>query len=280
MASTYHPFYDTLWNDDKLEGASFEGKAFFAYLFTNPRVRPSGIYRVTDAQLAADTGLPMPRVRVYLADLHVRALIVRDGAWIFVRSYFKRQPKPPHLVNGVLSDLEMCSSEAILDAFSEKYPVYSQRISQRIPQRMGDPGMLTRPTEQSRAEQSNAEQGTVDQPFLPRAPESSTNGPKPNAAPARRQEALAILVFLNRKAEKHFPPDDVNLGLITARLREGASAEQCRAVIARKVARWKGDPEMTDFLRPKTLFGKTNFAQYLGELPATAFDAPEVRHDT
>ena len=25
MASAFHPFYATLWNDDKLEGASFEG---------------------------------------------------------------------------------------------------------------------------------------------------------------------------------------------------------------------------------------------------------------
>src|SRR4029450_8601106 len=87
--------------------------------------------------------------------------------------------------------------------------------------------------------------------------------------PARA--AFEILVFLNRKADKQYRPSKVTPGLIADRLREGATVNQCRAVIARKVARWKGDPKMNEFLRPATLFAETNFAQYLGELPATAF---------
>ena len=55
MASDYHPLYSTLWNDEKLEASPFEARGFFAYLCSNNRVRPSGIYRATDAQLAADT---------------------------------------------------------------------------------------------------------------------------------------------------------------------------------------------------------------------------------
>jgi uncharacterized phage protein (TIGR02220 family) len=42
-------------------------------------------------------------------------------------------------------------------------------------------------------------------------------------------------------------------------------------VIGRKTAKWKGDAKMEEFLRPATLFNRTKFAQYLGELPATAF---------
>jgi len=132
MASMFHPFYATLWNDDKLEGASFEGKAFFGYLFTNERVRPSGIYRVTDAQLAGDTGLPLARVRGYLADLIGRRLIVRDGAWLFVVGYFKRQPKGPWLLKGVHADLEACSSSPVLEAFRVKYPLHDQQVVRRL----------------------------------------------------------------------------------------------------------------------------------------------------
>jgi uncharacterized phage protein (TIGR02220 family) len=273
MASTYHPFYETLWDDDKLEGASFETKAFFAYLFTNPRVRPSGIYRVSDAQLAVDTTLPLTRVRRYLADLSARRLIVRDGTWIFVRAYFKRQPKHNNLVKNVANALEVCSSQTVLTAFSEQYPFFGQPSSNHrrtVGQRLGD-----RYQSQSIAEQSNTEQCNERLPdnrsTLPLEHQNLQDHPDDDPEGA----ALELLVFLNRKADKQYKPSAVNLGLIAARLREGATVNQCRAVIARKVARWKGDPKMNEFLRPATLFAETNFAQYLGELPATAFAPAE-----
>ena len=89
-----------------------------------------------------------------------------------------------------------------------------------------------------------------------------------------RPTALRVLEFLNRKTGRHYQPVESNLRLITARLKAGATEDQCRAVIGRKVAAWTGDAKMAEFLRPATLFNATNFAQYQGELPATAF-APE-----
>jgi uncharacterized phage protein (TIGR02220 family) len=83
--------------------------------------------------------------------------------------------------------------------------------------------------------------------------------------------ARQILAFLNYKAHRNYQPSATNLDLIRARLQEGATVDQCRAVIGRKTAKWKGDAKMEEFLRPATLFNRTKFAQYLGELPATAF---------
>ena len=90
---SYHYISSGLWNDEALEGLPFEGVGFFAYLFSNPRMRPSGIYRVTDAELVLATGLPLGRVRRYLTELMRRGRIVRDRAWLFVRGVFKRRPK-------------------------------------------------------------------------------------------------------------------------------------------------------------------------------------------
>lgn len=81
-----------------------------------------------------------------------------------------------------------------------------------------------------------------------------------------RLEAQEILLFLNAKAGRGFPPLDVNLDLIAARLKEGATPAQCRQVIAKKAREWGGDEKMAEYLRPKTLFNRTNFAQYVGEL--------------
>ena len=82
MASRYHPIEDGLWDDPKLEGCSFEEHGFFAFLCSNHRQRPSGIYRATDGQLAADTGLPVKRVtsgdcRLHLQSLHIHRSVRR-----------------------------------------------------------------------------------------------------------------------------------------------------------------------------------------------------------
>jgi uncharacterized phage protein (TIGR02220 family) len=84
-------------------------------------------------------------------------------------------------------------------------------------------------------------------------------------------DAVALLAFLNHKAGRNFQPSAVNLDFIRARLKDGASVDHCRAIIGRKTAEWKGDPKTAVWLRPATLFNRTKFAQYLGELPATAF---------
>ena len=75
-----------------------------------------------------------------------------------------------------------------------------------------------------------------------------------------------ILEFLNEKTGKHYQPVDANLRLIAARLKEGATETQLRQVIAKKCREWGPDEKMADYLRPKTLFNATNFANYVGEL--------------
>lgn len=97
------------------------------------------------------------------------------------------------------------------------------------------------------------------------------------AIKATRITARRVLAYLNHKAARNFQPDAVNLDFILARLKEGATEDQCRAVIGLKVRDWKDDEQMAKYLRPATLFNRTKFAQYRGELPATAFQpAPSI----
>lgn len=80
-----------------------------------------------------------------------------------------------------------------------------------------------------------------------------------------KPDAVLVLDFLNDKAGKAFQPVRANLELIAARLKEGASVDDCKAVIAKKVREWSGG-EMDKYLRPETLFNATKFASYRGEL--------------
>ncbi|EUC21464.1 conserved phage C-terminal domain-containing protein [Paraburkholderia hospita] len=78
--------------------------------------------------------------------------------------------------------------------------------------------------------------------------------------------ATEIIAYLNAKVGSNFQPVKANLALVKARLAEGASSEDCRAVIDAKAAEWKDNPEMRKYLRPSTLFSPTKFAQYVGQL--------------
>lgn len=89
-----------------------------------------------------------------------------------------------------------------------------------------------------------------------------------------KEEAKQILDFLNAKTGRNYRPVDANLSLIIARLKSGATIDNCRGVIAKKCRDWLDDEKMNPFLRPATLFARTNFEQYLGELPIS-----EANHD-
>lgn len=79
-------------------------------------------------------------------------------------------------------------------------------------------------------------------------------------------DAEVILNFLNEKTGKNFKAVKVNLDFIKARLRDGATMQEVKSVIAMKNREWKDDEVMRKFLRPATLFNATKFWQYHGEL--------------
>lgn len=100
---------------------------------------------------------------------------------------------------------------------------------------------------------------------------STLSGKKPDDTSLKnnfRKEAREILEFLNGKLGKirGYQPVEVNLSMICARLKEGATAQDIRSVIAMKVREWVTDEKMAKNLRPATLFNRTKFWQYHGQL--------------
>lgn len=86
-----------------------------------------------------------------------------------------------------------------------------------------------------------------------------------------RAEAREVLEFLNAKTGKHFRPVETTIAAIAARLK-GQSVETavdvqtCKSLIAKKARDWLPDDKMRVFLRPETLFNRTKFESYLGEV--------------
>lgn len=96
--------------------------------------------------------------------------------------------------------------------------------------------------------------------------EDKAKGPKPGITDLAKQ----VLIFLNEHTGHFYRPEPATLKPIVARLKDGYTLRECRAVVVRKAREWGADDKMKKFLRPATLFGAEKFAQYVGEVPPTA----------
>lgn len=99
----------------------------------------------------------------------------------------------------------------------------------------------------------------------PKPPEKPKEQKKP-VEPVKKKESppyQEIIDYLNEKAGKKFKVNDKTKAHINARVNDGYTLPDFRAVIEKKVAEWKGT-EMDKFLRPETLFG-TKFESYLNQ---------------
>lgn len=99
--------------------------------------------------------------------------------------------------------------------------------------------------------------------------ETTLSGKEPDGKVSRsfKEEAKEVLSFLNEKTGRSFEAVEANIELIVARLKEpGVTVERCRSIIAKKYRDWHQDDKMAVYLRPATLFNRSKFWQYEGEL--------------
>ena len=88
------------------------------------------------------------------------------------------------------------------------------------------------------------------------------NDKKKDIVGLRAATAREAIDILNEAAGTGFKYTKTNIGHVTARLAEGFTLDDIRAVVASKVSSWGGDPNMREYLRPQTVFG-TKFDAYL-----------------
>lgn len=81
-----------------------------------------------------------------------------------------------------------------------------------------------------------------------------------------RAAAHRILLFLNKRAGRNYRAVTANITPIIARMKEGATEDECLMIVGRKALEWESDEKMCKYLRPATLFNKTKFWQYHGEI--------------
>ena len=77
---------------------------------------------------------------------------------------------------------------------------------------------------------------------------------------------VVIINYLNEKTGRSYSAkNDSTLDLLRARFNEGRTVKDFITVIDKKVEDWLTDDKMNRYLRPSTLFNRTNFENYLNE---------------
>lgn len=99
-----------------------------------------------------------------------------------------------------------------------------------------------------------------------------------NVSPEKDDNVIWVISILNQKAGTSFKPNaKATQRLINARIKEGYTGKDFRAVISHKVKQWADDPAMSEYLRPSTLFG-TKFESYLNAAKLAGDDKPREFH--
>lgn len=122
-----------------------------------------------------------------------------------------------------------------------------------------------------------------------RLPETTTETTTENNVSGKPDESIPfkeIIEYLNEKAGKSFKyTAEEHREYIRARWRKGYRLEDFKKVIDNKCADWLGvtsrdGQDMTKYLRPKTLFAKKHFDDYLNEQSGAADndDRPEYQN--
>jgi uncharacterized phage protein (TIGR02220 family) len=115
--------------------------------------------------------------------------------------------------------------------------------------------------------QSEPKQAPSFLPTNPTNPKNLLSG-KPDGSASRNgldRDAEEVLSYFNAESGRSFMRSKTSLAPVRARLREGFTVDDCKAVVASQVKEWRDNPKMRKYLRPVTLFGPEKFEGYLQE---------------
>lgn len=95
-------------------------------------------------------------------------------------------------------------------------------------------------------------------------PDSLILNPEDKEPLSDESDAISVLTYFNQIcSSKYKSSTKSHIENINARLTEGHSVEDCKAVIDFKFNEWGSDPRMAGYLRPQTIFSTGKFQGYL-----------------
>lgn len=253
----------------KLKKAGAEAVVVGLYLMTSPHSNMLGLFYQPELLIAHETGLGIEGASKGLLRCIEAGFCAYDResemVWVFEMARFQIAEKLSESDKrsiGVQNEYNQLPENPFLAAFYDRY-VKAFNLTKKRESKVFELSPSEAPSEPHRSQEQEQEQEQEDMSGTPSA-------------------AKDVLGYLNAKANRNFQPVPANTKLIAARIREGATVEQLKAVVDAKVRDWAHDPKMCEYLRPATLFNAEKFGQYSGALgalkPSGSTDSELVRN--
>ncbi|AOI92091.1 conserved phage C-terminal domain-containing protein [Burkholderia pseudomultivorans] len=239
----------------KLKKAGAEAVVVGLYLMTSPHSNMLGLFYQPELLIAHETGLGIEGASKGLQRCIDAGFCAYDResemVWVFEMARFQIAEKLSESDKrsiGVQNEYNQLPENPFLSGFYDRY-AKAFNLTKKRESKAFELSPSEAPSEPHRSQEQEQEQEQEDMSGTPSA-------------------AKDVLGYLNAKANRNFQPVPANTKLIAARIREGATVEQLKAVVDAKVRDWAHDPKMCEYLRPATLFNAEKFGQYAGALGA------------
>ncbi|CAJ0699250.1 conserved phage C-terminal domain-containing protein [Ralstonia wenshanensis] len=251
-----------MWGDEKFRALSPmqpSGQALWVFLLTGPHTGPiPGLFRAGRAALAEELEWQQEAFDEAFQEVFQQGMVKADwkAKVVWVPNAIKcNKPESPNVVKSWAAEWAMIPEcglkQEAFDALKASIGALGEAYGKAFTEAIGKAFVM--PSQKACRNQ-----------------EQEQEQEQKNILSGKPDDAREVIGYLNAKAKSAFRCATTNVNLIRARLKSGATVEQCKAVVDAKVAEWGANPEMRKFLRPETLFGATKFEQYLGQLGSDA----------
>jgi len=281
------------WSDNKIEKLDPYGKYMFLYLLTNDKTTFSGCYEFSITKLSFDTQLSISDTNEALKKLLEYKLIDIDESTNEIlilnwskHNWGKHNPNVKFSVDqSILKSIENVKSEYFKMILIDKYNSRSS-VSNKL-----DISFFSSTNTSTRSNTNS-----ITNTYTSSVPTSNTNTidtsdsdsktfevsevslQTPNIANHYdfdlEEQSRKILEYFNFKANKNYSLNDKESIKYISIILMNYTYNDCIYVIDTRVKLWLNDQKMSQYLRPKTLFDKDKFVDYLNtKLKSSLFDA-------
>lgn len=99
------------WTDPYVVTLPPDARLLFLYLLTNPLTNISGVYEITDRQIAFDTGFSLEVVVSALQRFEADGRLLRRGNWVALRNWIKHQSLSNDVRKGIARQIAAVPKE-------------------------------------------------------------------------------------------------------------------------------------------------------------------------
>lgn len=282
----YGKVFSSFWTSEDIRGLTEDGRALALYLMTCPHGNMLGCFRIPNAYAADDLQWTFERVSAGFGELYRNGFAYRceRSFWVVIHKHLKWNKLDNENVGKAAAKLfdSITPPDSVKALLVKALMEFGRNFS---PEKLAEIGTvlegyrngietLSKPVAVAVAVTGEICPSPCGAVVTSDAGDESPSYAIRSSNQGSEFAAAQVLEYLNEKAERDYRPVKANISLITARLKEGATIDECRAVVDAKVEEWGTDAKMRGYLRPKTLFSSTNFAQYAGELGGSGAGIP------